>query len=315
MWLKALFGRHLGVKLLSLVLAVVLWYVAVGREWAEMGLNVPLELVNIPPDLVIANQIPDGASVRIRGSVNLTRQVAEKRLRFSLNLADAKEGPNQFNLQPDQLDLPRGLEITRLAPNSVTVELEPLVVKQVSILPVIKGEPPIGYIIEDIVLKPKQVQVQGPESVVGPVEILWTEPIDVTALKESATIKTELSLPDVSVTLAGPNTVEAQLRITEKIISRQFKDVPVTAVNAPELFRIDPKAVDLAIRGPMNALNALEINKGLGVSVDLSGLEPGRTQVPPQVAVPANMEVISIKPRVVKVQILKKPEPVGENGE
>ena len=314
MWLKALLGRHLGVKFLSLILAVVLWYVAVGREWAEMGLNVPLELVNIPPDLVISNQIPDGVSVRIRGSVNLTRQVAEKRLRFSLNLADAKNGPNQFSLQPDQLDLPRGLEITRLAPNAVTVELEPLVVKKVSILPVIKGEPPTGYIIEDILLKPKQVQIQGPESVVGPVEILWTEPIDVTALKESTTIKAGLSLPDVSVTLAGPGETEAQLRVTEKIISRQFKDVPITAVNAPALFRLDPKTVDLAIRGPMIALDALEVDKGLGVSVDLSGLGPGRTQVPPQVAVPTNMEVVSIKPRVVKIQILK-PGPSGENGE
>lgn len=314
MWLKSLLGRHLGVKILSLVLAVVLWYVAVGREWAEMGLNVPLELVNIPPNLVISNQIPDGVSVRIRGSVNLTRQVAERRLRFSLNLAGAKAGPNQFTLQPDQLDLPRGLEITRLAPNTVTVDLEPLVVKQVSILPVIKGEPPTGYIIEDIVLKPKQVQVQGPESVVGPVEILWTEPIDVTALTASTTVKTGLALPDVSMTLTGPNEVEAQLGITEKIISRQYKSVPITAVNAPPLYRIDTKSVDLTIRGPMNGLESLDVGKGLNVTVDLSGLEPGRTQVPPKVTVPANMEVISVKPRTVAVQILKS-GPSGANSE
>ena len=182
MWLRDLLFRNFWVKLLSLFLAMVLWYMAVGRERAEIGLNIPLELVNFPPRTVIANQIPDAINVRIRGSVAQTRQVSDRNLRFSLDLGGAKIGPNSFNIQPDALGLPRGLEITRLAPAEITVALERVVTKKINLLPVIKGEPAAGYIIEDITLEPREVEVQGPESVLKPLEIIWTAPVDVTNL-------------------------------------------------------------------------------------------------------------------------------------
>ncbi|MEW5724349.1 MAG: CdaR family protein [Thermodesulfobacteriota bacterium] len=305
---RSLFGQNLGVKLLSLILAVALWYTAVGREWAEVGLNVPLEMVNFPSDMVVANRMPDGISVRIRGSVALTRQVAERNLRFSLDMALAKPGTNRFTLQPDALSLPRGLEVTHLAPNEITVELEQLVTKKVGLLPVIKGEPVAGYIIDDISLEPKQVELRGPASVVEPVDILWTEPVDVTTLSASTTVITRPNVPDNRLKLVRPVNIEVRLKIGEKVVTRDFPAVPVQprqpAGGALKDFRLDPETVNLTVRGPVNLMSKLAAGQDISVQADLSGLGPGRYLLPVIVTVPERFEVVKVEPGTIEVEIL-----------
>ena len=43
--------RHLGLKLLSFALAVLLWLLVAGQKEAERSLRVPLEFQNVPPSL------------------------------------------------------------------------------------------------------------------------------------------------------------------------------------------------------------------------------------------------------------------------
>ena len=306
MRLRDLATRHLGLKILALVMAVILWFLAVGRETGEIGLKVPLEMVNFPKDMLIANEIPDGISIRIRGSVALTRQVAERKLRFRLDLAGAKKGSNNFTIVPDALGLPRGLEVTHLSPSSITVELERLVTKKVGLLPVIQGEPEAGYVIDEIVLEPNEVEVRGPESQLLGLDRLWTEPIDVTKLTEPTTVVAKPVLPSVAVNLVRPTEIKTNLKISPKLTVRAFKNVKVEAVNSAYQFELEPETVDLLIRGPVNAMTELVTGKGLRVVLDLAGFEPGRFKRKVVVRVPEMMEVLEIKPDQIWVKITKE---------
>ena len=301
---KNMLTKNVGLKLFSFAMAIGLWFMAVGRESGELGLTVPLEMVNFPPDMVVASQVPNGINVRIRGPLTLTRQAAERKLRFSLDLSQAKPGPNEFSLLPDTLSLPRGLHVTHLAPSSVRVKLEKVISKKLSLLPVIKGEPITGYTIENISLEPKQVDVRGPESVLGPVEILWTEPIDVTKLKETATLVTRPALPDMSITLVKPGDIKAHLNIGEKIVTRRFQSVPVQVLNSDLPAEIDPKTVDVTIRGPVSGMTDLVSGQGLDVRVNLAGLEPGVHERMLVVNVPPKMGLVKAEPKVVKIHIM-----------
>lgn len=306
MSLSGLVTKNFGLKLLAVVMAVVLWSMAVGREKAEVGLTVPLELVNFPQDMVVANQVPDGVNIRIRGSVALTRQVQNRRLRFSLDLAGAKEGSNNFTLLPDALALPRGVEVTRLAPGTITVELEALITKRMTLLPVIQGEPVTGYLIDEIRLEPTEVDIRGPEKLLNALTRLWTEPIDVTKMNASAVVLTKPALPDVSMSVLKPVDIKAHLKISEKIATRPFKDFPVEAERTSHAVEFRPKAVELLVRGPINTMSELAAGHGIRVTVNLEGLEPGRYRRPVEVAVPANMEVLKVKPDTVQVKILEE---------
>src|SRR5262249_36708870 len=48
--------RHLGLKALSLVLALLLWMIVSGEETVERGLRVPLELQQVPAGLELTGE-------------------------------------------------------------------------------------------------------------------------------------------------------------------------------------------------------------------------------------------------------------------
>src|SRR5206468_2815457 len=60
--------RHLGLKLLAIALAVLLWMTVSGEETAERGLRVPLELQQVPAGLELTGDIPTTVDVRVRAA-------------------------------------------------------------------------------------------------------------------------------------------------------------------------------------------------------------------------------------------------------
>ena len=59
--------RHIGLKALSFVLAILLWLVVAGEEVVERGLRVPLELQQFPGGLELRGEWPTFVDVRLRG--------------------------------------------------------------------------------------------------------------------------------------------------------------------------------------------------------------------------------------------------------
>ncbi|VAX32354.1 hypothetical protein MNBD_NITROSPIRAE02-1734, partial [hydrothermal vent metagenome] len=47
--MRDLFFKNLGLKVLALCLAIILWFLISGRGVSEITLEVPIEYINIPP--------------------------------------------------------------------------------------------------------------------------------------------------------------------------------------------------------------------------------------------------------------------------
>ena len=60
--------RHLGLKVLAIALATLLWLTVAGQHVVERTLRVPLENINMPPGLEIVGDVPAAVDVRLRGS-------------------------------------------------------------------------------------------------------------------------------------------------------------------------------------------------------------------------------------------------------
>ena len=60
--------RHVGLKLLSLAIALMLWMAVAGEETVERSLRVPLELQQFPAGLELQGEVPATADVRVRGT-------------------------------------------------------------------------------------------------------------------------------------------------------------------------------------------------------------------------------------------------------
>ena len=68
--------RHIGLKMLSIGMASLLWILVSGEQIVERALRVPLEFTNVPPNLEIVGDPPTVVDVRVRGSAGALGRVA-----------------------------------------------------------------------------------------------------------------------------------------------------------------------------------------------------------------------------------------------
>ena len=62
--------RHLGLKLISIALAALLWLLVSGEQIVERALRVPLEFTNLPQQLEMVGEPPNVADVRTVLTIN-----------------------------------------------------------------------------------------------------------------------------------------------------------------------------------------------------------------------------------------------------
>src|SRR5512140_2806592 len=90
--------RHVGLKLVSIGLAALLWLVVSGEQIVERALRVPLEFTNLPAQLEVVGDPPDVVEVRVRGSSGALSRIAGGEVVAVLDLRSARAGQRLFHL-------------------------------------------------------------------------------------------------------------------------------------------------------------------------------------------------------------------------
>ena len=73
--------RHFGLKVLSIVLAVLIWLAVSGEQIVERALRIPLEFTNLAPQLELVGDTPNVVDVRVRGSSGALESRRSRRAR------------------------------------------------------------------------------------------------------------------------------------------------------------------------------------------------------------------------------------------
>jgi len=102
------FGRNKLLKILSLLLAVALWFAVSGQERTETTLSLNLELVNLNQSLMVTSEVPPAIQVRVMGPRSLINNLSQSRLSESLDLAGYGTGRHTFYLRPNSFSALRG---------------------------------------------------------------------------------------------------------------------------------------------------------------------------------------------------------------
>jgi YbbR domain-containing protein len=208
--------RNWHFKLLAVILAITLWYFVVGEERAEVGLTAPLELINIPRDLIVVNNVPHGIELRVNGPRSLVRSLSTEFLSKTLDLSNAREGTVSFSISSEGIQLPRGIKVTQINPTQVTVVLKKLLTKKITIHPRITGRPASGYEVESISANPEEVDIAGPDEVVEKIESLSTKPVDIQGLKSDLKQRTFLDFKNYQIYLVKEIPLEIEVKLKKK---------------------------------------------------------------------------------------------------
>ena len=208
--------QHLGLKALSLGLAIVLWLIVAGEEAVERGLRVPLELQQVPAGLELQGDSPTFVDVRVRGGSSVLSRMSSADIVAVLDLRSATPGERLFQMSPEQVRTPFGVQVIQVIPSSISLNLERTKTRVVPVKPLWEGDPASGYEVGRVSATPKTVEVAGPESAVDRVTEAVTDPVSVAGKRQTVagTVSVGFVDPQLRVQSPRPATVTVQVEIT-----------------------------------------------------------------------------------------------------
>ncbi len=197
MFIKNLILRNWPLKLLSLVLAFLLWLMLIPEEkiFSEKTMTVALETRNLSADFEIVEKPQATIDVTLRAPNRLLSQITPAGIRAILNLEKATINQEDYPLNPDMIIVPPEAKVVLVMPNKVRLKLEKSVEILMDVSPALIGKVKEGLKIARLELVPSKVLVRGPQSKIKPKDVIRTSPIDITDLAQDAEFEADLILP------------------------------------------------------------------------------------------------------------------------
>ena len=221
---------NLGLKVVSLVLAVIIWFYATGEGQDQITLRVPLQ---VDP--------PKAESTIVKGAQQTLRVVFQAP-RTLINILSSRDvtayhkiepgvglGEYSFKVSPDDFKLPPGdIRILEIYPPTVAVTLDEVAFKRLKVRPNVQGEPAVGFSISesDILVDPNAVLVQGPRVKLEKIETMDTEPIDVVGRIRSFRRKVKLAFTS-DIRPVSSDNVDVYVPLVEQFSSKTFEEFKV----------------------------------------------------------------------------------------
>ncbi|HEV8718836.1 MAG TPA: CdaR family protein [Candidatus Binatia bacterium] len=295
-----------------------LWLlVNAGERDTERTLVIPVELSNLPPQLVVIGGRVDSVDLRVRGPRTLLGRFRPKKI--TLNLSGVRPGPASFHIGANLLRLPRGVSIERISPSQVDLEIAAIVRRTIPVRPNVVGTPPHGYTVKEVEIVPNAVEIVGPAPQVEKIETVTTAPVDVSHLSQSQTQDLPLRGLGGDLITASVDRVRARVEIQEVVVTQEFHRVKIEVKNAAFRAVPAPARVDVAVRGPQRLVEQLKLWDG-EVFVDATGQAPGTVTLPINVLLPPGVDLVSQEPSEVELTLMsddqkkmsddqKKPQP------
>jgi YbbR domain-containing protein len=296
--------RHLGLKALSLGIAVLLWMVIAGDQTVERGLRVPLELQQFPPGLELQAEPPALVDVRVRGSSDTLSRVGPGDIVAVLDLKGARAGQRFFQLTPEQVRAPFGVEVVQVAPPTVVFVFEPTAVKQLPIRPSVEGDPAPGYVVGAMTVDPPTVEITGPESAVKQATEAVTETVALNGAVSDVTENVTIGLLDPALRVKGVRTAAVKVQVRLGPRERTVRDRPVRLhdLGTNLTAHASPTDVDVLVRGSREGLARLNADDVVPF-VDLKGLGAGDYSLTVHVDALAGANVARVAPETIRVRL------------
>lgn len=211
--------KNLPFKLVSLAIAIMLWW-AVGRDQPiDIPMTVPLEFQNAPANLEINSDYAFQARVTLRGPERLLQELRPSEVHAVLDLQGASPGERTIELSPKDIHVPRNVKVIQVVPAEFHVTFDQSMTRSVPVQPRVIGTLLTGYGITDVVADPAAITIVGPERRVRAIQTAMTDPVDATGVVGKATFTTHAYVTDPLVRVQTPGPIHVTVS-TEKTSAR-----------------------------------------------------------------------------------------------
>jgi hypothetical protein len=116
--------EHWQLKVLSLVFAVALWAVVASEDRGEAVFTVPIDVTGLPAGLEVVSLGVEAVDVRVQGLRHLLARLQEQNMRAEVELRTARPGDAMLAIRPEDVVVPRGVQVVRVTPSRVRVTVD-----------------------------------------------------------------------------------------------------------------------------------------------------------------------------------------------
>ena len=301
--LASLISKDWLLKFVSLMLAAVLWYFVGGEDRVDKTVMIPIEIINLPRDLVISNQFKKEIEVTVSGPRSLIKEMSNKALTRQVDLSAATPGTMVIENNHDKIPVLRGITIQRVQPSSIILSLDKLIQKQFPVEARTVGQVAKGYYVRYIRTDPEAITITGPQTTLSQVNRLYTKAINLEGLQQSSQLQVPLELETAIVELIGETSVTADITVGLETVTRTMTDVKVHAEINGIARQVKPEEVKVVANIPKLLIDQKSDPKALftllGVKQDDS--EFMRVKAVPSLDLELPIEILSIEPDTVQL--------------
>ena len=272
---------------------------------SEAQIKVPVVVQNPPPGSMVTGPPFQGIEIHVQGPAALLSTLPGLTLQYILDLSEMKVGNHTMPVRVGQLNLPRGLSVVSIQPQSIEVRLETEARKSLAVNLFYKGNPARGYFVAKTTTSPGGVLLRGPKRILDSLENISTHPIDVSGLSESFKKEITLDLLEDLEVVTPKTPIMAEITISEEILTKSFPNIPVRGNDAQHVYEITPPVVTIDVKGPATLLETLRSAPDFRVYVDIKGLDPGVYVRRATLVLPVETTLISVSPEIFTVRIMK----------
>lgn len=271
-------NKSMGLKVLSLLMAGMLWFYVVNQGGLASGKNLvqaELNYYNVPSGLTVIG--PQTVSVKLWGAFRETGEIVAY-----VDLAGMDKGIHNVSVKVQPV---KGAMLATVQPDKVKIELEELKEHLMPIKLEVKQNPPAGFELREVTVSPEKCMVIGEPAVVNQVAVI-AAPVNLGDSKGISSFTVALEAKDAQGNQISqgiqllPETVKAyvvveNMKELKKLAAKpQFKGKPVDGYRLGDI-SIDP--VEISLLGDKIRLDA--VTELFTREIDLSDKHESFTQV------------------------------------
>jgi hypothetical protein len=197
-------------KLLSIALATMLWFVVYLMGETKKEISVPVSIVNLNKSHVVMKMDIEKVDITLTGRVSVLKDIKESDVRVSLNMSNIQEGENIFNISKVNVQIPRGVQIGDIRPSSTKIDVDRIIEKKMKTVVKLDRRWMGEYEVKS--WSPDYVMVEGPKRIWEKKTFIETLPVNDELKRAEENVTVSLNMEGSQASTIRPDMVKVILK-------------------------------------------------------------------------------------------------------
>jgi YbbR domain-containing protein len=198
-------------KVLSLVLAAMLWFAVSYMAESRMGVPLQIGTVNLSKEYMIKRMDPTDIVVTVSGPGSILKNIGAKDIKLSVDMSGVKNGRYTYSLKKSNVQTPQGVQVEEIRPDYLIVEVDRSMEKSLRVVVNLEKQWMNVYGVKS--WNPPVVTVYGSRESLEQREIIHTLPVGGLFKKEEEEAYVGLDARGMIIEKVTPDTVRVILKM------------------------------------------------------------------------------------------------------